>query len=65
MNGDPVQEAPLKSSVAPRVFCFPYRNPLNPPPKPYSSLVALSPPFPHTAQTSEHGGFCFAGPYFG
>ena len=39
MNGDPVQESPLKPSVAPRVFCFPYRNPLNPPPKPYSSLV--------------------------
>ena len=65
INGDPVQEGPLKSSVAPRVFCFPYRNPLNPPPKPYSSLVALSPPFPHTAQPSEHGGFCFAGPYLG
>ena len=63
MNGDPVQEAPLKPSVAPRVFCFPCRNPLNPSPRPYSSLVALSPPVPPTAQPSEHGGFCFAGPY--
>ena len=65
MNGDPVQEAPLKPSVAPRVFCFPYRNPLNPSPKPYRFLVALSPPFPPRAQPSEYGGFCFAGPYLG
>ena len=65
MNGDPVQEAPLKPSVAPRVFCFPYRNPLNPSPRPYSSLVALSPPVAPTAQASEHGGLCVAGPHLG
>lgn len=52
IDGDTVPEAPYKSPVAPHVFCSPYRNPLNPTPRPHSSLVVLSPPFPPTAKPS-------------